>query len=1110
MTSSTSLKGTATSLSVTATTPSLPAPIVIGVAHSNLLTVGAGMEFATLGDALRAAVNGDTIAVKAGTYTNDFGTVSAQVTIVAVGGLVHEVATEPPPDDKGILTVNANLTIEGFTFTGGSDGSPDGNVAGIRLQSGNLNLSYCAFTSMQEGLLADPNPNGSVTIDHSFFLDNGTGDGLTHNLYVGAVKSLTVTNSLFEGAVVGHEIKSRAAYTTIENNTIIDGPTGTGSYDIDIPNGGVAVVESNIIEKGPDASNDYAIHYGGETQYSYAQNSLQVTGNTIINDLPESVPSYAVYNESAVNGLDVTAEITGNDLYNYAAGYVALGQANAEGNTRLSSEPAYSTQSPLALLPSISLANGPQMLDLSTGNHTVTGGTGLLIVCDTAGSNTISGGSGGMQISANAGWDQIATEAGAADTINTPGRSSVVDSHGTDVINASGAYELIEATGHATISGSGFSTYDLDGAGETLTTDWSGLLNIGAAGNATVHDTAGDLTLTVAAGGKLTITDTANAKNVGTAMATVSGAMTGTIANAGTISLVTGGTGALIQAGSGPVVVSGGAGNDTLMAGSGADNFTLGSGADSIVFGSGDASVKGGSGADTYVFTSGADGNDTICGFKPGTDSLVFEKFAHSPTGSIVNGSTLLNLSDGTKIDLVGVSLPGYAQASSQVATSVGTVSAVSTGPAAGTQAPASACVTLTTGGHDLQGGSSCLSVVDAAGGNTIAGGQGGVSVMAATYDAISTAAGSTDSVVLGCYDTLTGAGADQVTVTGYRNTITESGAATLALLGTVNTVQGGAGLLHVTDVVGGSAMTGGAGGLVATLAGTFDQVTTQHGANDTVSLGGYGTLLSQGNDKVTISGMDDSVTVTGAASISAGAGYSSYVLDGTEQLTSAGSFVATVGGAANATIASNGSDGGVTKLAGGSVVLTQALASGPDSVSVSGGQATCGGAGGTYAGVAVTVSGGGMVTAGTGPVTVTGANVAGAAADTVYGGSGSLQASAGAQGLNLHAGSGNVTLNGGTGNDEFTGGAGLALLTLGAGADTITFGNGTTTVEGGTTDRFVIPVGCTGTAVIMNWSSQDSLVGPAIVSDKVTGGSIYLGFQGGAQIELVGVSHFP
>jgi Ca2+-binding RTX toxin-like protein len=123
--------------------------------------------------------------------------------------------------------------------------------------------------------------------------------------------------------------------------------------------------------------------------------------------------------------------------------------------------------------------------------------------------------------------------------------------------------------------------------------------------------------------------------------------------------------------------------------------------------------------------------------------------------------------------------------------------------------------------------------------------------------------------------------------------------------------------------------------------------------------------------------------------------------------------------------------------------------------------------------------------------------------------------ADTGPDGLDLVAGSGNVTLNGGSGADVFTGGSGSAVLDLGSGADRITFGNGGTTVSGGVADTFIVPVGCTGTATILNWTSQDSIgtpgfSTPAIVSDKVIGGSTFLGFQGGAQIELVGVSHFP
>ena len=1096
--------------------PATPVPEVIAVGKPTLLTVGAGMEFSTLGEALKAAVNGDTIAVKAGTYTNDFGTVSANVSVIAVGGVVNEVATEPPPDDKGILTVNANLTIEGFTFTGGADNSPDGNVSGIRLQSGNLNVEYCQFSHMQEGLLADPDPTGVVTIDHSTFLFNGTGDGYSHNLYIGAVKSLTVTNSFFEGANVGHEIKSRAASTTIQNNLIIDGPTGTGSYDIDIPNGGVALISGNIIEKGPNASNTYAIHYGGETQYSYAQNSLVVTNNTIINDMASNVISTAVLNSSALNGVTAPVQIFANRFYNYAAQNIAIGAANIYNNTNLTTEPSYNTISTMTGLPSITLGGGIQLLHLATGNHVITGGVTGLILADASGSNTVNGGSGGVQLSANAGWDQITTAANSTNTINTPGRNCTVYSHGNDHINASGAYETIIATGAATIAGGGFSSYTLDGAGEALTTSDSGYLTIGAAGNAHVVDTGGDLALTVAAGGRVVIEDRANTVHGGAeSQATISGgAVSGGIANAGSISITTGAAGAFVQAGSGIVSVTGGAGNDTLQAGSGSDVFVLGGGTDSVTFGSGSASVTAGAGADSFVFRNGAGGHDSISGFANGTDHLVFTNFSGNAiaSGSIVSGNTMLTLTDGTTIDLIGVTLPGYSSSGSggpQPSVTGGSGSSGS-GVTQPVTPPAivSSGTTLTSGGHVVTGGATRLSLTDVVGGNTITGGSGGLAVVAGDADKLGTAAGSTNTLSLTRFDTVAGAGTDNLTVSQYANLITETGAATVNLLGTANTVQGGTGLLQVSDHASGDSIFGGAGGMVAALSATYDQVTTLANAADTVSLGAYSDLVSAGTDQISLNGLYDLVTVTGAAGITAGAGYSSFVLDGTDTLTDAGSFAATVGGAAQAQVVSTGSGGGVAKLAGGTVALSQVLpGGGTASVTVSGGAASVGSSGAAYAGIYVTASGGANVTAGAGPVYFSSTASAGAAADTIHAGAGLLLASAGAQGLTLMAGAGNVTLNGGAGTDVFTGGSGTAQLNLGSGADTITFGSGSTTVSGGTADTFVLPGGCAGSATILNWTAQDSFTTQA-TTDSVAGGSTYLTFSGGEQIELVGITH--
>jgi len=1088
------------------TSPVVPV-VTLQPSSGTVLTVGAGMEFATLGAACSVAVAGDTIAVEAGTYVNDFATVSVALHIVAVGGIVNEVATVPPPDDKGLITDDAALSIQGFTFTGGSDGSPDGNVCGIRYEGGgNLSVSYCHFYDMQEGLLGGPDPTATVTIDHCEFNNNGTGDGMTHNLYIGSVAKLVITNSYFHDANIGHEIKSRAAETIISNNVIADGPTGTASYDIDIPNAGVADITGNVIEKGPDAANTPAIHYGGETQYAYTNNSLTISGNTILNDLPES-QGIAVYNEDTVNGLNVVAKITGNSFYNFSPSRLVLGAGTLRGNTTLSSEPGYSTASPWLDPPVVQIGSGPEVLNLSTTSHVVTGGAALLKLTDTGGSSTITGGAGGIDVTATAGWDQISTQAGATDTINLPGRSSVVQSAGHDHINASGTYEVVDATGPATIAGGGFNEYGLDGAGETLTTTCSSILAIGSAGRAHVIDNGGDLTLTVSAGGSLTAIDNAQLANGrGQSTAAISGgAVTGTIANAGTISL-NAGAGAHIVAGLGSVSVVCGAGPETVTAGSGTDNFALGSGADRVVFGSASTSVSGGTGSDTYVFTAGGDGTDTISGFKQGTDKLIFNGFTGQAisSGTITGGNTQLTLTDGTEILLTGVALPGYPAASSPTGGSQTSGSQVggapvNTPPASASPSPlaGSGGVVLNTGGHAVDGNaSSPLTVSDPAGGNTIAGGLAGLDANVFDGDLLSTYAGATDEIVMASGDTLIGAGCDQVTANSG-NTISEAAASTITLLAGGNTVLGGAGLISVTDETGGDSIAGGSGGLDAALAGTFNSVTTASNAADTVSIAGYSTLLSRGTDQLSVDGMYNAVSVTGAANITLGQGYSNLDLMGNDTLSAAGTGQATVEAGATAVVSAAASANlSVTVLAGGTLAMTDSLGGGMASFTVGGGAANVSAATGMYAGLYATVGGGTSLVAGTGNLTLTSGSSPGGLPDSIT------------------AGTGNITLTGGSGCDDFTGGSGTANLTLGSGADTVSLGSGAMSVWGGSDVSYDISSASSGSLTIMNWGGDDRFVGasgtaPVFTQDQVIGGSTYLTTTGGEQIELVGITNF-
>jgi len=317
------------------------------------LTVGSGsgFEYSTLANAIAASQDGDLIQVQAGTYTNDFAAINTSITIEGVGGLVNLVATSAQQlqDLKGILiigqdgTTGPNVTLDNISFSGAAiPNAAGGNGAGIRYQSGNLTLNNCYFFDNQEGLLADAS-NGTITINNTEFADNGNANpppGIEHNLYVGAIQQLTIDNSYFTGAIVGHDIKSRAANTTIENSRIVE-PTGNASYEIDLPNGGNALIENNVIEKGPGAGNSHFISFAEEGN-AYGSAALTVTGNTVLND-------YGGGANLVVNDGSAGATITDNTLYGLTTGQIAEGPVTSTaGNTVLpqAGEPALNTAPP--------------------------------------------------------------------------------------------------------------------------------------------------------------------------------------------------------------------------------------------------------------------------------------------------------------------------------------------------------------------------------------------------------------------------------------------------------------------------------------------------------------------------------------------------------------------------------------------------------------------------------------------------------------------------------------------------------------------------------------------------------------------------------------------
>ena len=97
---------------------------------------------------------------------------------------------------------------------------------------------------------------------------------------------LRVEGSRFFNTREGHHIKSRASFNEIVGNDIQDGPDGTASYEIDIPNGGQVLVRGNTLQKGPKSENRTAAIMVGAEGVSMRTPEVVVENNTFTNQAP--------------------------------------------------------------------------------------------------------------------------------------------------------------------------------------------------------------------------------------------------------------------------------------------------------------------------------------------------------------------------------------------------------------------------------------------------------------------------------------------------------------------------------------------------------------------------------------------------------------------------------------------------------------------------------------------------------------------------------------------------------------------------------------------------------------------------------------------------------
>ena len=248
------------------------------------LRVGPGQTYATPCAAFAAASDGATIEIDAaGSYAGDVcGIARSNLTIRGVNGRPRIDAAGRQAMGKGVWVIQGNnTTIDNVEILGAK--VPDRNGAAIRLDGKHLTLRGSYLHDNENGILTNNDGVSNIVIEKTEFANNGYGDGYTHNLYIGHVASLVFRYNYSHDARAGHNLKSRAETNTIAYNRFSTDGAGSPSYEIDLPNAGLAYVIGNVIQQSANNQNSGMLSFGAEGA-SNAKQELYVVNNTFIND----------------------------------------------------------------------------------------------------------------------------------------------------------------------------------------------------------------------------------------------------------------------------------------------------------------------------------------------------------------------------------------------------------------------------------------------------------------------------------------------------------------------------------------------------------------------------------------------------------------------------------------------------------------------------------------------------------------------------------------------------------------------------------------------------------------------------------------------------------
>ena len=281
------------------------------------LEVGPGKSFPRIEAALTAAKPGDTIKVfpdPSGYPKTALNIRKDRIKIEAAGekvvldgdGFVYSGEGATPRAIVQFDPQAAGSSIKGFILKNAHNDSFNGS--GVRINGApDVTIQDCEITGNDMGVMSNGATAVNQKIDHCHIHHNGAPQdpGYNHNLYLGGW-SVTVSRCEIHHALTGHDLKSRAHFTMIQDCSLHD----SANREIDLveaeetakPNSNAVILNCQI-NKISNGGNGNTIHFGREK--GTRNGTIYVIGTTIISE--SMAPILTISDPSAMGSFQNSA-----------------------------------------------------------------------------------------------------------------------------------------------------------------------------------------------------------------------------------------------------------------------------------------------------------------------------------------------------------------------------------------------------------------------------------------------------------------------------------------------------------------------------------------------------------------------------------------------------------------------------------------------------------------------------------------------------------------------------------------------------------------------------------------------------------------------------------